>query len=310
MILIPRLKIISVGGVNIDLCAMIHEFPGIDEEIEVTDLEERSGGSAANYIVGVARLGVNAGFIGKIGDDHYGKKLLKDFIRENVDVSQVKIEKNFPSGMCLIPIDRTGNRQIFSFRGANAKLTPAGIDTLTITQASLIHITSPPRDVAEFVARVARKNKVLISYDPGGKVIRKGLTFIEQILQNTDIFLPSRTELAFIFPKIKDPKIAAHKLIENYGIRIVAIKLGAHGCLIVNKNDEIRVNGYKVKVIDTTGAGDAFAAAFTVGIHKKWDLFRCAQVANAAGAITVTRIGARTALPTIQEIEDFLVKIG
>ncbi len=286
------------------------EFPGIDEEVEVIRLEEVPGGSAANYIVGVARLGVNAGFIGKIGDDSYGKKLLNEFLQENVDVSQIKIEKSSHSGMCLIPIDAEGNRQIFSFRGANANLTSSDIDTSVITNASLLHITSPPLDVAKFVARIAKKNEVRVSYDPGGKVIRKGLTYIEPILENTDIFLPSSSELTFLFPKLKELETAAHELLEQYGIQIIAIKLGARGCLIVTKNDEILVEGHKVKVIDTTGAGDAFAAAFTVGIKERWSLEKSAQFANAAGAITVTRIGARTALPTRTEIDQFLKKIA
>lgn len=233
---------------------------------------------------------------------------MDEFIRENVDVSLIKIEKKIHSGMCLIPIDDAGNRQIFSFRGANAKLTPTDVDTSVIAQASLVHITSPPQNVAEFAARIAKENEVLVSYDPGGKVIRKGLAFIDKALQNTDIFLPSSSELAFLYPKIDDLKTVALTLLDQYSIKILAIKLGARGCLVVTKNDEIPVKGYKVKVIDTTGAGDAFAAAFTVGIQKGWDLLKCAQFANAAGAITVTRIGARTALPTLGEIEHFMEK--
>ena len=129
---ISRVAIISVGGVNIDLLAKISEFPRIDEETEISQLEELPGGSAANYIIGVARLGVKAGFIGKVGDDNYGQKLLNDFVHEKIDVSQVQIVKNMHSGMALIPIDKEGNRQIFSFRGANAQLTPTDIDTAYI----------------------------------------------------------------------------------------------------------------------------------------------------------------------------------
>ncbi|MFX1297103.1 MAG: carbohydrate kinase family protein [Promethearchaeota archaeon] len=298
----------SVGGANIDLCAKIPEFPRIDEEVEVTQLEELPGGSAANYIVGVARLGVKAGFIGKIGDDHYGQILLDDFIREGVDVSQIRIENNIHSGTCLIPIDKDGNRKIFSFRGANAKLFPIDIDPMYIKRASLLHITSPPINVAEFIAKIARENEVLLSYDPGGKVIRKGLTFIEPILEKTDIFLPSSSELSFLFPELNDFKIAAYKLLNKYSIRIIAIKLGAQGCLIISKKEEIRSKGFNIKVIDTTGAGDSFAAAFTFGFQKGWALSKCAEIANIAGALTVSRIGARTALPTMQEIETFLKK--
>jgi ribokinase len=306
VILIPKkINIISIGGANIDLCATVSEFPGIDEEIEVTQLVELPGGSAANYIVAVARLGVNAGFIGKIGDDSYGKQLLDDFIREKVDVSQVQIEKKH-TGMCLIPIDSAGNRIIFSFRGANASLIPADIDASYIAQAALVHITSPPLEVAKSVARIAKQNNVLLSYDPGGKVIRKGIDSIEPILRNTDIFLPSKSELDLLFPELRNLKTVALNLIEKYSIRIIAIKLGAQGCLIITDNEEIRVEGHNVNVVDTTGAGDAFAAAFTSGIQKGWNLSKCAQIANAAGALCVTRIGARTALPTISEIEEFL----
>ncbi|MFX1299137.1 MAG: carbohydrate kinase family protein, partial [Promethearchaeota archaeon] len=218
----------------------------------------------------------------------------------------VKIEKNLHSGMCLIPIDKDGNRIIYSFRGANAKLVPFDIDIAYITQASLLHVTSPPIEVAKFVAKVANENKILLSYDPGGKVIRKGLTFIEPVLQNTNIFLPSRSELTMLYPEIDNPKIAAYQLLKTYGIQIIGIKLGAEGCLIIDEKEEVLVNGFKVDAIDTTGAGDAFDAAFTMGIQKGWDLSKCGRYANAAGAIKVTRIGARTALPTLKEIELFL----
>jgi len=286
---------------------MVPEFPRIDEEVEVTELEEYSGGSAANYTVGVARLGIRVGFIGKIGNDAYGQKLKTDFLREKVDISQLKIA-NTHSGTCLIPIDLNGNRQIFSFRGANAILEPEDIDDTYIKQAELLYITSPPIEVATFAAELAQENKVLLSYDPGGKVIRKGLQFIEPVLYNTNIFLPSKSELALLFPQSKEPKAAALHLIETYDIQIVAAKLGAQGSLIVTKDDAIHVKGFKVPVVDTTGAGDSFAAAFTVGIYKQWDLLRCAQFANAAGAIKVMRMGARTALPTLKEIKTFLAK--
>lgn len=304
-ILIPRVDVISIGGVNIDICAIIPEFPAIDEEIEVVELQELPGGSAANYIVGVARLGLKTGFIGKIGNDVYGHKLTRDFLQEKVDISQLKMA-NMHSGTCLIPIDKNGNRRIFSFRGANATLSPEDIREPYIQQAAILHITSPPITVAQFAAELARKHKVLLSYDPGGKVIRKGLKFIEPVLTNTDIFLPSKSELHLLFPEIEEPKTAALHLIDSYGIRIVAAKLGPQGCLIVTKDDTIQVKGYTVNVIDTTGAGDSFAAAFTVGIHKKWDLLKCARFANAAAAIKVTRLGARSALPTLKEVEEFL----
>lgn len=268
-------------------------------------MQELPGGSAANYIVGIARLGIKAGFIGKIGNDAYGQELKKDFLQEKVDISQLKTV-NMHSGTCLIPIDKNGNRQIFSFRGANAALGPEDINEAYIQQAAIVHITSPPITVAQFAAELARKHKVLLSYDPGGKVIRKGLKFIEPVLSNTDIFFPSKLEIGFLFPEVKEPQLAALQLIESYGIRIVATKLGAQGCLIATKEDIIQVKAFTVNVVDTTGAGDCFAAAFTFGIYKKWDLAKCARFANAAAAMKLTRLGARSALPTLKEVEDFL----
>ena len=224
-----------------------------------------------------------------------------------MDISQLKTA-NIRSGTCIIPIDRQGNRQIFSFRGANATLGVEDIDEIYIKQAGLLHITSPPMEVARFAAELARENRVLLSYDPGGKIIRKGLNFIEPVLYNTDIFFPSKSELDLLFPQIEAPETAALYLIETYGISIVAAKLGAQGCLVVTKDDVIHLKGFKVKVVDTTGAGDSFAAAFTVGVQQQWDFSRCAQFANAAGALKVTHVGARTALPTLEEIEAFLDK--
>lgn len=307
MIRIPKLKILSLGGVNIDLCAKITEFPSIDEEVEVLEFEELPGGSAANYIVGVARLGISAGFMGKLGDDIYAQKLIDAFIQDNVDISQVKTEKSTHSGTCLIPIDHHGNRQIFSFRGANAKLNLLDINHNYLRQASLLHITSPPLEVAEFAAKLAKSNQVFVSYDPGGKVIRKGLDLITPVLQNADLFLPSNTELNLLFPEISDARKAGQKLLDNFGIQIIAIKLGSKGCLIITNKEELYVKGFQVKVIDTTGAGDSFAAAFTVGLMKKWPLSKCGEFANAAAALTVTRVGARTALPTLQEVKTFLM---
>ncbi|MHA1276154.1 MAG: carbohydrate kinase family protein [Candidatus Helarchaeota archaeon] len=296
----------SIGGVNIDLCVQVAEFPEIDSEVEAGRIDEYPGGSAANYIVGVARLGLNSGFIGKVGADNSGRRLLDDFIGENVDISQIRIDQNSHTGMCLIPIDRNGNRQIFSFRGANANLNPNDINEIYIKQASLLHITSPPIEVSKFVAKIARKNGITLSYDPGGKVVRKGLGYIAPVLQNTDIFFPSHSELSLLYPEITNPVIAAQQLIEDYHIKIVVVKFGAQGCIIFTSTQKIKMQGFRVKVLDTTGAGDSFAATFTAGFLKGWDLSRCATFANAAGAISVTKFGARTALPTLQEIEHFL----
>lgn len=286
--------------------ALISDFPGIDEEIEINQLEELSGGSAANYIIGVARLGASTGFIGKVGDDSYGTILLNELIFEKIDVSQVQIEKTSRSGMCLIPVDRNGNRIIFSFRGANAKLQPEDIKADYLAQASHLHITSPPQHVAEHAAKIAKDLNLTVSYDPGGKIIRKGLSFIESTLPYVDMFFPSSSELSFLFPDLRDPVPAGLYLIKTYGIKLIAIKQGAHGCLIISKDHTFQISGLDVSVIDTTGAGDAFAAAFTVAYHRGWDLITCASFANAAGALTVTRVGARSALPTEQEINALL----
>lgn len=175
-----------------------------------------------------------------------------------------------------------------------------------MSQASLIHITSPPINVAQFIAEVARKMNVLVSYDPGGKVVRKGLKQIEPVLHNTDIFLPSKSELGLLYPDMKNSQKIAHNLINEYGIRIVSIKLGAEGCLVISNNEQIQVGGFSVNRIDTTGAGDSFAAAFSVGFQRGWSLSKCAKYANAAGALTVTRIGARTAMPTMDDLEKLI----
>lgn len=309
-----KASVVAVGDANVDLIAPVESFPGKGGEVSTGKLNKCAGGSAANLCVALARLGLDSQFIGRVGDDPLGHFLIDNFRKEKVDISQLQIDRKVGTGLQFIAITRDGERTMYGFRGANIYLSADEIDMGPVKSSRVLHISGyallsdPQRKTTMKILKVARGAGALVSLDVGVLPATRVANRVCSILRYVDIlFLGEREASALV--GTKKPEKAAKDLLK-FGPKIVALKLGEKGCFILTEMERVRSPAFPIKVVDTTGAGDAFDAGFLTGVIREWGLKRTARFANALGSLSTTKIGAQSALPNRREVKRFLRRFG
>ncbi len=275
-----------------------------EEEAAVTGFKMSGGGSAANTIVGLTRLDLKTGFIGKVASDTEGKFLLDELEREGVNINGVTVSEIGRSGVVMGFIDLKGDRALYVDPGVNDQLDFKEIDIDYISDTEFLHLSS---FVAEQSFKVQKQfiNKlsaVKICFDPGAIYAIKGLNSNKPIIRKSYAVLPNEIEVNQLTGE--DYQEGA-KLFLKLGAKLVAVKLGKQGCYVTNGKESYLIEAYKVNVVDTTGAGDAFNAGFIYGLVNGKDLYTCGTLGNFVASRCVSAMGARTGLPRITELKEF-----
>ena len=295
--------LVTIGHVLMDIRVFVDEFPGADEEAKTNKLSLGGGGSAANVAVGASRLGVKSGFIGAIGFDTYGRVLLEELEHEGVDVSHVKVNTTVNSGLTIIAVNKEGQVMMFGYIGASDKLFPSDLDRDYISSSEHVHITGLSFDTALAAAKIAKNAGVTVSFDPGRIMSRMGLSKVSQLLGHVEQILLNQEEAQALTGTNELEKAA--KTLLKIGLKTVIIKRGAEGVFAMTSNKKFSVPAYSVKVVDTTGAGDAFSAGFITAQLEGKNFEDSVEFANATANLKITRVGAR-ALPSRKAVERFL----
>lgn len=286
------MDVVCIGAANVDLIAKVERFPEVDEEVRVNEFKIAAGGSAANVAVGVSRLGHSAGFVGIVGTDKFGEYLINEFEKEDVDTTHV-IKLDGVSGVVYAAICDKG-RNMFAYNGSAMKFNKSLIPKDYIRNAKILHLTSIiGKDVIsafEDASSIARKSGVKVILDPGCIFAELGAKKLKGILKNCYAVLPSSVE-AKMMTGLEDEK-AGRKLLE-YGPEVVVITKGKKGSLLVTKDRAKNIETIEVDSIDTTGAGDSFAAGFITGLLEGKDLEDAVRFANRVGALSTLKRGAR-----------------
>jgi ribokinase len=303
--------VITIGNIVSDfVAAPVKRMPCWGELYSIEKpINMNIGGNAAIFSVCASQLGLHTGLIGKIGDDEIGKMLLTKLSASSVDVSGVKISTQKPTSVTLAIANEQGDRSFFHHFGANSDLSIKDIniqyfnDTKALLLCSYFIMPGLDGKPAKKILQTAKDNNLItffdVAWDPSGR------WKVKDILDNVDVFIPNEDEITSITHKssISD----AVKDILASGVDTVVVKLGSKGCYIKNKKGKkVRLDAYKVNAIDATGAGDSFNAGFVYGILNGWDLEKTGRFANAAGALSVTKLGGATAAPKIEEVEEFM----
>ncbi|MEM2940414.1 MAG: sugar kinase [Thermoproteota archaeon] len=315
--MLPNPQIIGIGEALIDFIGV--ENASFDE---TTTFKKCFGGAPMNTMVGIARLGVEAGAIAAVGDDSFGRFILEEFKKNNVDTSRVKIKKGVRTTLAFIVNDPVKGWICIFYRSpwlkhtSDSLLSPKDIDYDYISKARILHVSgfalsqNPERQALFKAVRYAKKSGVDVSFDPtlrldvwrSKNILRKTYA---QMLRLADIATFSKEEAEFVFGT-SNPREAAEKALK-YGIRIVGVKLGSQGSFLkVRGGPEVSAPAFKVNVVDATGAGDGWNAGLLVGLCRGLEIENCIKVANAVGALVVTKPGAITALPYRDELNRFL----
>ena len=295
--------VVGFGALNLDKLFKVNLIAKKEEEGFVTDYKESGGGSAANAIVGLARLGLKTGFIGKVASDNEGKLLLDDFRREDVDVNGITVSESGRSGTVMGYIDQKGDRALYVDPGVNDQLEFGDIKLGYASGAKFLHISSfvgdKPFNAQNQLIKALSSTKTC--FDPGALYARRGLDALKPIIRRSYALFPNETEVKLLTGM--DYRKGAAKFLE-LGAELVAVKRGKRGCYVSDGKENHTIKAYKVEAVDTTGAGDAFCAGFIYGLVKGKDLFECGKLGNFVASRCVSAMGARTGLPTRADLKD------
>lgn len=282
----------------------VSKFAKAEEEIFVEDYAEACGGSAANTVVGIARLGCKSGYIGKVGYDREGEMLIKDFCDEGVNTDGVIRAEEGESGSVLGFVDKKGARALYINPGVNDTIKLDEVNPRYASQAQFLHLTS---FVGEQSFQTQKKlldiiaDNVKVSFDPGALYARKSFLNLEPIIRRAYILMPNAIELELLTGEIDYRKGA--DVIIGKGVKIVAVKLGGEGCYVTDGQERHLISPFKVEVVDTTGAGDAFCAGFLYGLVNNRSLFECSRLGNFVASRCIMKMGARTGLPFSKDLK-------
>lgn len=302
------MRILVVGSVNMDLVVRVDHMPAAGENVRGEDLRTIPGGKGANQAVACARLGAETTFLGRVGDDAFGRRLRQELADAGVAVDALATVPDCPSGVALIFIDAAGENSIVVTAGANGRLAPEDIDAardlVAAADAVVLQLEIPPETVARTI-RLAREVGTPTVVDAGPP--RRP---IDRAVFEADVLTPNEAEAAALLdvtPGTRRVEDLARALLAR-GPRAVVLKAGAQGAVVAREGRVERVPAFRIDPVDTTAAGDAFTAALAVEMVKGTDLVTAARVANAAGAVAATRLGAQPSMPTADEVAAMLAR--
>jgi len=297
-----KFDVIGFGALNVDKLYRVNKIAREDEESFVLNFQEAPGGSAANTMVGLARLGLKTGYIGKVANDLGGKLLLKNFKRQKVDTNGIITASTGRSGVVTGYVDIKGQRALYVDPGVNDTLEFEEISLEYASKAEFLHLTSFVGE-KPFKAQnklVRELPKIKVSLDPGEIYARKGLPTLETLIERSFVVFPNENEVRMLTGK--ELKEGSEILIKK-GAGIVAVKLGEKGCYVTDGKESHLIEPYQTRVVDTTGAGDAFCAGFLYSLIQDKDLYTCAKLGNFVASLCITKIGARDGLPRVSELQ-------
>ncbi len=295
--------VVGFGTNAVDYLIRVAEYPTFGSKIELDGYTRTPGGEVASTMVGLQRLGMKTAYIGRFGGDAEGEYGLKSLIDEGIDISLTERIQDAKTQIGFILIDgRNGERTVLWQRDNRLGYAEPEPPNDAAMRGKILHITPHDTQACIRLARSAKKGGVIVSLD-----VDNVFDGIDELLPMVDICIASAE-----FPErllgIADAKEALHEIKSRFGCAVTGLTLGASGSLVLCNDSFIETAGYDVPggCVDTTGAGDAFRAGFLFGLLEGDTIDEGARIANAVAAMKCRGLGARTALPTLEELRMFI----
>ncbi len=301
---ILKYDVLVIGSLNADLVVRAPHFPQPGETISGDDLQIIPGGKGANQAVAAARQGASVAMLGRVGKDSFGSFLLDSLKSDSVDITNV-LANDSATGTAIIVVDANGQNSIVLSTGANGKVSPADVDNASTLRPNLILLQLEiPIPTVLHAAQYAKQNGIRVILNPA-----PAQPLPDELISLIDFIIPNETELSLLTGlEVKDVPSAeqAAKVLLQRGAKNVIVTLGEKGALLVSSKQVTQVNTYKVNVIDTTAAGDAFIGGFASALLRGVEIEEAVKYANACGALAATKFGAQPSLPTKEETEKII----
>ncbi|MFB3162455.1 ribokinase [Neobacillus sp. 179-J 1A1 HS] len=291
-------KVTVIGSINMDLVTSTTRIPKVGETVLGNSFHSIPGGKGANQAVAAARLGADVTMIAAVGNDSFGKTLVEHLTNEGINTENIIKVKDTSTGIASIIVSEADN-SIIVVPGANNHVTPEVIEKhenkIINSDIILLQLEIPVESVIKAV-ELAKKHGVRTILNPAP--IQK---LPKELLEMVDYLTPNEHEQALLFDSIG----GTEEELAKYKEKCIVTK-GSKGVMIYKNGEKIEIPSFQVEVVDTTGAGDSFNGALAVALCDGLEIEEACRFANVVGAISVTKLGAQTGMPTKKEIEEFL----
>ncbi|PYI55726.1 ribokinase [Paenibacillus flagellatus] len=298
-------KVAVIGSLNMDIVVKVNKLPGEGETLLGSGMSEIPGGKGANQAVAVAKLGTPVAMIGKVGPDAFGAALGDSLRQAGVDAGPVDTGTR-PTGIAVITVDAAGRNHIVVVPGANAELTPDDIDRRldVIEQCDVVVLQlEVPIATVEYALRLAKRLGKTTVLNPAPVA-----PLSDDTLRYVDFLIPNEHELQTMagVERIDEASLSeTTKELLGKGAGAVIVTLGENGCYYADRNGSRTYPAHRVRAVDTTAAGDSFIGGFVAGYIASGDAGEAIRLAQRTAAVTVTRAGAQSSLPTMVEVAAF-----
>ena len=289
-------EIVAIGRINVDIDMQVGTLPSANEHVICEHGRIAFGGSAANFATQSSRLGVKTMLVSCVGDDAYGQLAVKELTQVGVDTSCLLVLENQPTGIFVHTHDSNGNRTVVVEPGANRFLEKRVFEEEKLLDAKLVHVAGSFPMLFDRVTEITTSYGMVLSLDPG----RAGLGLdYEKNLKRVDLLFVNQAELREYF-RI-DPTEKSLRGFAKTFPGIVIVKMGEKGAIATDGFEYCTSGVFEVPVVDTLGAGDAFAAGFVTAWMRSERIEQALNVANAVAALTITKAGAQNGQPSLDE---------
>lgn len=303
--------LVVVGSSNTDLVVQAPRFPSPGESLTGGVFAQFQGGKGANQAVAAARAGAKVTFVGRVGEDDFGRAALESLRAEGIDISHTAQDPKLASGVALIIVDAGGENEIVVAMGANGAISreqiDSAMDAISSADAVLTQLEMPIDTVAYLAETADQMGRTLVLNPAPAQPIP------DSVFACVDVLTPNLVELEMLsgmpVETVEEIEQAARSFLRK-GVKAVVVTQGREGCLAVTPEEGWWTRALPADARDTVGAGDCFSGNLAVALAEGKTLREAARFATAAAGISVTRLGAQPSMPHRMEIEDVLAEVS
>ena len=296
-----RADVVVVGVAAMDMVARVDRLPQPDDLVLAQQFEYSPGGAGANVAAALSRLGCKTIFLGRVGDDENGRLLIQSFKDAGVQTDKIGVDQGLSTPTCFIAVSDSGERTIIALGNATIISKAEELNLNAIRQAKALYLSDVDGELVCTAAREAHRGGATVFYGPGGWIVSKGIENLAPLLKDVDVLLVSRTEAEILVPE-STPEAATRALLQM-GIPVVVQTVGAEGVLVGSGGNIDHIPAVAVQtIVDTTGAGDAFAAGLIAGHIEGKSWASAARMGGVVASFKIGHLGARSGIPSRKDI--------